>query len=216
MLSEKDVFIVGAGTYGEAMFELAELIGYSVKGFYDEDKNKIKNAIMTTEVIGKFSELSTSDIYNKQFIVAIGNNKIRHTIMNNIIHAGGVTPTLIHPSAVISPTAQIGRGVYIQAQVNIWTKVEIDDFCILSPNVVIAHHTSIGKACLISTLSGVGASINIEDQVFIGMGATIVTGVNSIGHNTVIGAGSTVLKNIEKNSVYVGSPAKKIKNVSNN
>src|SRR5690606_10802388 len=105
----------------------------------------------------------------KQFIVAIGKNRIRFNIMSKINNYGGSTPNLIHPSAIISPTAEIGNGIYIQANVYIWTKVKIGDFCIISPGVVIAHHTSIGRACLISTLSGVGASINIENQVFIGM-----------------------------------------------
>ena len=37
----KEVYIIGAGTYGEAMYELAEVLGYKVKGFYDEDEGKI-------------------------------------------------------------------------------------------------------------------------------------------------------------------------------
>ena len=32
-----------------------------------------------------------------------------------------------------------------------------------------------------------------------------------IGSNTIIGAGSTVIKNISSNQIYAGSPAKKIK-----
>lgn len=208
---QKEIYIVGAGTYGEAMCELADILGYSVKGFYDEDDDKLNDLIMGVKVIGKFSNLNKDEIYGKNFIVAIGNNEARHNIMTEINQKGGITPTLIHPSSVISPSAKIGKGVYIQANACIWTKVQIDDFCIISPNTVIAHHTSIGEACLISTLSGIGASIIIEDKVFIGMGATIVTGLDTIGKNSVIGAGSVVLKNVDENSVYAGVPARKIR-----
>lgn len=210
-MHKKEAYIVGAGTYGEVMYELATLLGYKILGFYDEDETKLNKKVMEVEVIGKFSKLSEGEIENKNFIVAIGNNFIRYDIMTKINELGGNTPTLIHPNATISPSAQIGKGVYIQANAYIWTKVKIDDYCIISPNVVIAHHSNIGKACLISTLTGVGASINIEDKVFVGMGCTIVTGMNVIGENSIIGAGSVVLKDLDKNSVYAGVPAKKIK-----
>lgn len=211
---KNEIYIIGAGTYGEAMCELADILGYVVKGFYDDDKQKINRGIMGVEVIGKTSELDYKRIAGKQFIVAIGDNNIRLEVMNNINSLGGETPTLIHPTAIISPSAKIGKGVYIQANAYIWTKVEINDFCIISPNVVIAHHSTIGKACLLSTLSAVGASINVNDKVFLGMGSTIVTGVDTVGQNTIIGAGAVVLKDVDENSVYAGVPAKKIKELS--
>ncbi|MBS4223352.1 NeuD/PglB/VioB family sugar acetyltransferase [Lederbergia citrea] len=210
---QEEIYIVGAGTYGEVMCELADVLGYSVKGFYDEDNSKLNCTIMGVEVIGNFSKLNESDIKDKNFIVAIGNNPVRLDMMNKINLLGGVTPALIHPSAIISPSAQIGKGVYIHANAYIWTKVVIDDFCIVSPNVVIAHHTTLSKACLVSTLTAVGASIKIEEKVLLGMSSTIMTGVNSIGENSIIGAGAVVIKDIENDTVYAGVPAKKIRDI---
>jgi len=207
----KEIYVVGAGTYGEAMCELAEVLGYTVKGFYDEDDQKINTSIMGVKVNEKFSDLDDHSIKDKQFIVAIGHNETRLRIMTKINKVGGSTPTLIHPTAVISPSAEIGNGVYIQANAYIWTKVKVSDFCIISPNVVIAHHSTLGSACLISTLTAVGASIKIEDKVFIGMGSTIVTGLSKVGGNSIIGAGAVVLKDTDNNSVYAGVPAKKIR-----
>ena len=54
-MSHKEVYIIGAGTYGEAMCELAEILGYDVKGFYDEDKKIINTKVMKKKVINKFS-----------------------------------------------------------------------------------------------------------------------------------------------------------------
>ncbi|HWL26902.1 MAG TPA: NeuD/PglB/VioB family sugar acetyltransferase [Ureibacillus sp.] len=210
-MNEKDIYIVGAGTYGEVMFELAKLLGYSVKGYYDEDDNKKNKVINGVKVLGKFSGLESSDIKGKQFIIAIGNNSVRYQIFEKINYLSGYTPTLIHPDAKLSPSIEVGKGVYIHANSYIWTKVRIDHATIVSPNVVIAHHSNIGKACLISTLSSVGASINIEDNVFVGMGSTIVTGISRIGKNTIIGAGAVLLQDAEKDSTYVGIPAKKVK-----
>lgn len=210
-MKKEDIYIIGAGTYGEVMCELAQTIGYNVKAFYDEDEEKVNKVIMGIRVIGKFSEANEDEIQGKKFIVAIGNNSVRYDLMTKINDLAGETPTLIHPLAVISPSAEIGEGVYIHANAYIWTSVKIANFCIISPNVVIAHHSVIEKACLVSTLSAVGASIKIAEKCFIGMGSTIMTGVSEIGSNTIIGAGAVVVKNVESDSVYAGVPAKKLR-----
>lgn len=210
-MTRRIIYIIGAGTYGEAMYEMAEELGYEVVGYYDEDDEKQGKNIMGVKVLGKYSELPKEEISGKQYIVAIGNNKVRRKIMEGIHRHGGETPNMIHPTATINKSATLGKGIYIQANVYIWTKVAISDYCIISPNVVIAHHTKVGKACLISTLSGVGASIDIGDEVFVGMGATLVTGLSTIGRAAVIGAGAVVLKDVEEASVYAGVPAKRLK-----
>lgn len=51
--------------------------------------------------------------------------------------------------------------------------------------------------------------IIVKDNVFIGARSIIMPNV-TIGRNSVIGAGSIVTKDVEKNSVYAGNPAKRI------
>ena len=55
--------------------------------------------------------------------------------------------------------------------------------------------------------------MKIEDRVFVGMGSTIVTGVKVIGQDSIIGAGAVVLNDVDEKSVYVGVPAKKIRDI---
>jgi acetyltransferase-like isoleucine patch superfamily enzyme len=52
--------------------------------------------------------------------------------------------------------------------------------------------------------------IVIEDDVWIGAGATVVDGV-TIGHGSIIGAGSVVTSDIPPFSIAVGTPAKPIR-----
>lgn len=54
--------------------------------------------------------------------------------------------------------------------------------------------------------------ITIEDNVWIASGCVISAGVK-IGQNSVIGANSVILKDVEQNSFYAGNPAKKIKDI---
>jgi len=58
--------------------------------------------------------------------------------------------------------------------------------------------------------SGVPAPIVIGDNVWLGVNATVLKGVN-IGDNSVIGAGSVVTRDIPPNVIAAGNPCKVIK-----
>lgn len=56
------------------------------------------------------------------------------------------------------------------------------------------------------------SKIIIEDEVWIGAGVIILPGV-TIGKCSIIGAGSTVIEDVEPYSIYAGTPAKKIRDL---
>lgn len=58
------------------------------------------------------------------------------------------------------------------------------------------------------------SSVTIGDNVWIGENVVILPGVE-IGQGCIIGANSVVTKDLDENSIYVGSPAKKIKEWNN-
>ena len=61
---------------------------------------------------------------------------------------------------------------------------------------------------------GTGAPITIGDGVWIGGSSIILAGV-TIGDNAVIGAGSVVTRDVPKNAVVAGNPAKIIRYIEN-
>ena len=207
---DKEIYIIGAGTYGAVIYELATLNNFTVKGFYDDDINKIGKSLYNVKVLDKI-DISNIDCKKKNFAVAIGNNKLRNKLCNEILQNGGILPTLIHPKAEISKNATIGIGCFIHANTYIWTEAVIKDFTIISPQVIIAHHTVIHKSCFVSAGSNIGAGLAINELSFIGIGATIMTGINYLGRNITVGAGSVVIKDIEDNSVVIGNPARVLK-----
>lgn len=108
----------------------------------------------------------------------------------------------------------IGRHISINEWVFIdgWGGVTIGDY------VRIAHRVSIisedhlfdDPSLPIYTQGKIGKKVVINDDVWIGCGAIILKGV-TIGHGAIIGAGSVVTKDVPKNAVVVGNPARIVK-----
>jgi len=59
------------------------------------------------------------------------------------------------------------------------------------------------------------ADVIIKDNCWLGAGSTICPGV-TIGENSVIGAGSVVIKDIPANCVAAGNPCKVIREINEN
>lgn len=86
---------------------------------------------------------------------------------------------------------------------------------IIGDDVAIAmggHTHNIGKALRRAPRKTLLGPIVIEYGCWIGANVTILPNV-TIGHGTIIGAGSVVLKDCLPNSVYAGNPARLIKKI---
>ncbi|MFD3683739.1 sugar O-acetyltransferase [Nocardiopsis sp. NPDC058631] len=59
-----------------------------------------------------------------------------------------------------------------------------------------------------------GEPITIEDNVWLGGGVIVCPGV-TIGENTVVGAGSVVVRDLPANVVAVGNPARVVREIGN-
>ena len=82
--------------------------------------------------------------------------------------------------------------------------IEIGDNVVFAPQVYLLAHDTSTKRSLNYTRIG---KIKIGNNCFIGARVTIMPGV-TIGDNSIIGAGSVVVKSIPANVVAVGNPAK--------
>lgn len=92
--------------------------------------------------------------------------------------------------------------------------IEIGDDVQITRGVTILTHDygwSVIKK-ITGEILGSSGKVVIENNVFIGVN-TVITKNTHIGSNVIIGANSLVRGNIESNSVYAGSPAKKIMSI---
>lgn len=82
----------------------------------------------------------------------------------------------------------------------------INSATIIGENVMVRQNTTIGNS-----KPGGGAPV-IENNVKIGANSVVI-GEIIIGENSIIGAGSVVVKNVPKNVIVAGNPAKIINTI---
>ncbi len=116
---------------------------------------------------------------------------------------------VIHPSAQVSPLAQIGRNVLVMAGVVITSNAVIGDHVCILPNSVIHHDVIIGDWTLVGSGVLLAGGVTVGQNCYIGSGATVMNGVE-IGERALIGLGSNVIRSVAAESTVAGNPARKI------
>ena len=206
--------IIGAGPYGEVYLSYFAEAGIDIVGFLDDNDALKGTEIRGVPVLGGVSALETlKDTHGIEAVYCpLGNNLLRVKFLKYALSLGYETPNFIHPSVVISPNVKVGsHGVYLLPSTVVMPCCDIHDFVMVSVNSVISHHTTLEEGVFLSFGVNVGASITLRKYAYIGIGATIMTGVHELGEDCLVGAGAVVIKDVPDRAVMAGVPAKLIK-----
>lgn len=208
----KKLAIIGSGDFGLQAAEIAVAQNsYSVVGFYDDYSVGEKHGL---PILGTSASLSV-DFANNVFdciFWAIGYKHFKEKERLICLHSAIPLATLVSPDAYIDPLATVAEGVLIWGGAYIGPRCYIGKNSVIHVHVSLPHDNIIGENAYISPAAAFGGFSSIGRRVFIGINATICDNL-SIVDDCLVGAGSVVLKTIEDAGVYVGNPAKKIKNL---
>lgn len=200
------LIIIGASGHGKVIADIAKLNGYTDIAFLDDDRSKVE--CNGYPVIGSVSEAKT--YVQADFIVAIGNAKIREHVQQELAKSCLKVVTLIHPKATIAEEVKIGIGTAIMAGTVINAASIIGDGCIINTCASVDHDCIIGNFVHISVGAHVAGTVEIGDRTWIGAGATVNNNLQITG-DCMIGAGAVVVNSIGKQGTYIGVPAIDIK-----
>ena len=203
--------IIGAGTYGQVYKEYLQS-DYEITAYYDDDSSLHGQIIDGVKIKGSIKDaIENESKTDTSVFVPIGNNPVRIKILKEFVLNGFDTPSFIHENTIIHSSVKIGNAVYILPGTCIMPLSDIGDYTMISMGVNIAHHNTIGEGCFFSQGTNIGASIYIKDRAYVGISATLMTGVKSIGADCLVGAGAVVIKDVPDKAVVAGVPAKIIR-----
>jgi sugar O-acyltransferase (sialic acid O-acetyltransferase NeuD family) len=209
-----DLYIFGTGELAKIAFSyFFDSLRYNLKGFIVDDDFFSQEISLFGKPVLKYSESLQLLLHdNVETFVAISAsrmNRDREGVFAKLDRKGVTFASFVSPQAFISNSASIGRNVFIFEHNVIQNGVSIGDNTILWSGNHIGHQTSIGAHNFISSHVVISGYCALENNCYIGVNSTIIDHIK-ISNGTLVGAASLIIKDTEENSVYVGSPAKKI------
>ncbi len=155
-------------------------------------------------VIGDVEVIRSGTKYRNRGVI-IGDHCYIHSGSRFILGSLDDNP---HTDLIIGNHVQINWGCYISGEGGL----EIGNWVLIGPNVCLlsAGHGYRDDRKLIQEQGLTYGKIGIEDDVWIGGGSTVLQGVR-LGRGCVVGAGSTVVRDVARHAVVAGNPAKVIK-----
>lgn len=200
----KELYIYGAGGHAKVVAATARLCGYTIRGFWEDSTENVGNEFFGSRIVASEDIPGGANVF-----IAFGNNKMRLE-KGQILRKQFHIPTIIHPSAQVAEKVKLGMGTYIGALANIDPDCIIGDFCIVNNLGNISHDSLIADGahiCAMSTIAGYG---RIGRRTFLGIGSCMIEN-REVGDDSIIGAGSIIIKNIPSYVTAVGTPAHIIK-----
>ena len=125
----KKLIILGAGGYGQTVADIAEQLGYET-AFLDDN---------SPLALGACSEFKRFLDAGTLFYPAFGNNERRVEWLEKLTEAGCPGPTLIPPTAYVSPKATIEAGTVILPGAIVNTGCVVRQGCIINCGAIVDH-----------------------------------------------------------------------------
>ncbi len=210
------IVIVGAGGHGNVLAEIISLSGkYEFAGFTDIDgqenmgrKNGFQHILGTDDILPGL--LSKGIEFAAIGVGSVGYNGNRKKIFGKILHIGFRLPVLIHPGAVVSGSARLGRATAVMANATVNTNAEIGENVIVNSGAIVEHDCRVEDHVHVASGACLASGVRVGRESHIGAGSAVIQGV-SIGRNSLIGAGASVVSDIPDNTVALGVPARVIR-----
>ena len=204
----KSLILIGGGGHCKSVIEVAESVGYEIKGILDMPDEVGKEVLPGHKVIGTDDEIPQY-VEECDFIITVGfikNPALRIKLYNKVKAAGGRLATIIASTAHVSKYAELGEGTVIMHHAFVNAGANIGDNCIINTFVNIEHDAEVGNQCHISTGTMVNGECKIGENCFIGS-QSVCANCIEIASDIIVGAGSVVRKSIRVKGIYAGNPA---------
>lgn len=202
--------IIGAGGHCRAVIDCITSRNGQIEYILDINYTGRDEVILGIPV-GSYQDLITT--YNPEYFscaLAIGDNRLREKLFNELKSKNYSLPPLIHATAYASGSVILEEGCFIGAGCILNSLCHIRHNTIINTGAIIEHETTVGPHCHIGPGSRIAGRVEIGEGTFLGIGVSVIDKVH-IGSNVTVGAGSVVLRNIEPGHTVAGIPAKPIK-----
>lgn len=194
----KRIAIFGAGGHGKVVADAIEHnIGLSVACVVDDRPRQGARVLGHTIAGGRDALLAHRNEIDG-VIVAIGDNRTRRDIASWLVAHGFALQSVVHPSAMVAPSAEIGAGVLIMPGAVVNADARIGVNTIINSGAIVEHDCDVGEGVHVAPGAVLCGGVCVGSGTLIGAGAVLLPGVK-VAPSWLVKAGEVVAKNLESN-----------------
>ena len=147
--------IIGAGGYGQTVYDVAEQSGKYEKIMFLDDNKIAEN------VVGKCADFEKFIDEETEIYPAFGNNEARLSFIEKLEEKDANIPVIVHNTAYISPKAKLEKGTVVLPKALINTDTVVEKGCIINCGAIVDHGCVIEKGTHVC----LGAIVKAENRI---------------------------------------------------
>jgi sugar O-acyltransferase (sialic acid O-acetyltransferase NeuD family) len=205
------ILIVGAGGHAAVVADALLACGERVLGFTDADPAKHGHTLCGLPVLGGDDALgahSPGELMLVNGLGGVNDTTARRTVQRRLEAAGWHFAGVRHPTAIVSPFAQVGDGVQLLAASVVQAGARIGAGCIVNTAAIVEHDVVLGAWVHLAPRAVVCGDVAIGPHSHVGAGAVVRQGIR-LGEGSMVGAGAVVVKDFAGGGLLVGVPARR-------
>ncbi|MET8945115.1 NeuD/PglB/VioB family sugar acetyltransferase [Streptomyces sp. NPDC004542] len=207
-----ELVIVGAGGFArETAQAVADAGEARVLGHLDDNP-----VLHGTEVDG-VPVLGGCDLVHElpgvRVVLCVGNPRdyaARARLVRRLALPADRYATVIHPTAAVSRTSEVGPGSVLLAHCVLTAAVRVGAHVAVMPHAVLTHDDVVEDYATIASGVRLGGGARLAQGAYAGAGALVREGT-TVGAWSLIGMGSAVLGDVPPGEVWAGSPARRLR-----
>jgi acetyltransferase EpsM len=206
------LIVLGCGGHGKVVAEAALASGRKVLGFADDNAALRGAQILGLPVIaiGREELLARCRVEASEIALAFGDNFRRSTVFSELTASGVRLSAIVHPRAVVSPSATVGDGAVVFAGAIVNADAHIGEGVILNTAVTVDHDGDIGAFAHLSPGVHLGGTVCVGAGTHLGLGALVRNNVR-VGSWSMVGMGAVVVRDLPDDVLALGIPARVVR-----
>lgn len=214
-MKPEPLLVWGGGGHGRVVADLVRAVGHELAGYVDRDPARLGEVV---EPGGGRVVVAEQEFLRQAAVgqcangaggitLGIGDNRAREASLGRV--PGLYAPPLVHPSAVVSPSAALGRGTVVLPLGAVNAAARLGDAVIVNTAAVVEHDCVLEGGVHVSPGAVLAGGVQVGARSWVGAGAVVIQGVR-VGRDVIVGAGAVVIRDVADGTTVVGNPARPI------
>jgi acetyltransferase EpsM len=187
----KKIIIIGCGSHASELVDYIEYINknavikqFEIMGLIDDITRHYNHYDYKYKFIGTIKDHIIDP--TAYYIMGIGDLSVRSMIFDEFKINGAKFTGIIHPTALISDSAEIGEGTIISHNVSVGPKAKIGSFNVINSRSTIGHDTELGYNNFLSPQVVLGGYAKVGNSNFLGTNSCVLPSIEILNNNIIM------------------------------